>query len=134
MTNSHTAQPWLLVMNALPLLDDSLRALPPPPADDPDAARTARLRALFSGDSTALPMTRDFGSFAYGALRARFRNMRAAVPFTFIGCDDLRHSKAALPDLATSECYYRIGSDRSGLTLGVYFTDTGAVADVRTKG
>ena len=133
-TNSHTAQPWLLVMSALSLLDDSLRALPVPPANDPEVGRTARLRALFTGDSTALPMTRGFASLAYGATRARFRGLAATVTFTFIGCDDLHHSRAALPDLATSECYYRIGSDRRGLTLGVYFTDTGAVADVRAKG
>ena len=132
-TNSHTAQPWLLVMSALPLLDDSLRALPTPPTSDPDVRRTARLRALFSGDSTALPMTPGFGAFAYGAVKARFSGM-SEVTLTFLGCDDLRHSKAALPDLATSECYYRVGTARDGIVLGVYFTDSGAVADVRTKG
>jgi CubicO group peptidase (beta-lactamase class C family) len=131
-TNSHTAAPWLLVMQALPLLDHSLRPLPAMQQTDPQVTRTAQLRALVSGDSTALPMTPGFRSFAYGALKARFRGMSAAL--TFLDCDDLRHSKAALPDLATSECYYHLGSDRADLTLGVYFTDMGAVADVRTKG
>jgi CubicO group peptidase (beta-lactamase class C family) len=134
VTNSNSAEPWLIAMSALPLLDDSLHAVPRPPASDPDAARTAHLRSLLSGDSTALAMTPNFRSLVYGQVKGHFQNMPPGLPFAFLGCDDLHRSKAALPELATSECYYRLGNDRMGVTLAVYFTDAGAVADVRPKG
>jgi len=133
VANSHTAQPWLLVMNALPLLDPALRAVPASRVRDADTLRTARLRRLFEGDSTALTMTPEFGRFQYGVVRRRFREAHFQS-FTFLGCDDLRHSTAALPRGVTSECYFRVESSRGVLVLGVYFTADGAVADVRTKG
>jgi len=131
--NSASAAAPSLVIEALPLLDDSLRPYPATPSRDPDAGRTTRLRALFSGDSTAAPMTPSFDSLAYAVIKARFRGMPPGAPLTFVGCDDLHQSKAALPDRATSECYYRIGPERGGFVIGVYFTDAGAVADVRAK-
>ena len=133
VTNSHTAQPWLLVMNAVPLLDASLRGLPAAPVHDTDTVRTNRLRRLFEGDSTALPMTPDFARFQYGVMKRRFRETRLQS-LTFLGCDDLRHSTAALPRGVMSECYFRVESLRGMLVLGVYFAGDGAVADVRTKG
>ncbi len=54
-----------------------------------------------------------------------------ARAFSFRGCDDLRRSKAWLPPLARSECYYRIDTgETDGVTLAVYFTDSGAIADI----
>ena len=49
VANSHTAQPWLLVVNALPLLDASLRAVPAAPVRNADTVRTP-IAALIRGD------------------------------------------------------------------------------------
>lgn len=131
LTNSWDAQPWTLGGAIARLADDSLRAIPEAVAD-PDPQRTKRLQALLSGDSTVLPLAPAFARHQYAVVAKAFGGMASHVSaFSFRSCDDLRRSKASLPSLAQSECYYRIeitGSE--AITLAVYYTASGAIADI----
>ncbi|MFN2601518.1 MAG: serine hydrolase domain-containing protein [Gemmatimonadaceae bacterium] len=132
LTNSWDAQPWNLGAAIMRIADDSIPTIPEAAAD-PNPQRTKRILALLGGDSTAMPMAPAFARHQYAFVTKETTEMIShRRAFSFRGCDDLRRSKASLPPLARSECYYEIDmGDGVTITLAIYFTASDAIADIQ---
>jgi CubicO group peptidase (beta-lactamase class C family) len=132
LTNNWDAQPWTLGRAITYLVDDSLRAIPAA-MRDPNPERTKRIVALIKGDSTAMPMSPAFARHQYPVIVKLGGPMATdAHAFSFHGCDDVRRAMPWLPPLARSECYYQLEMpDGARIGLAVYFTDSGAITELR---
>ncbi len=79
LTNSWDAQPWALGGTIAGLADDSLRAIPEA-VTDPNSQRTKSIRALLSGDSTALFRASSVCFRCKGRRRNDFSRSRLLIP------------------------------------------------------
>lgn len=135
VNNNNSSSPELAIFRLLTLADSSLSLAPRQTARDPDPARSRRVRAFMNGDTAAMPLAPDYRRNDWTLFRLHIVHHGPPMPwFDFLGCDDLRHATAELPPSAVSECYYRAPlAPGIAVTLGFYFTKSGAIADIHAK-